>query len=85
YQCSCCNHREDMFGHGGVKAAAEKMDAPFLGEIPLHIDVRKAADAGIPIVLANPDHDASKTYRHMAGALAAGLELGKRKKVFGVF
>ncbi|MBU6475973.1 MAG: Mrp/NBP35 family ATP-binding protein [Alphaproteobacteria bacterium] len=44
--CSSCGHREEIFSHGGARAAAEKMNVPFLGEIPLDADVRIAADAG---------------------------------------
>ena len=44
--CSSCGHREDIFSHGGARMTAEKMNVPFLGEIPLHADVRVASDAG---------------------------------------
>ncbi len=44
--CSNCGHRENIFDHGGARSAAEKMNVPFLGEIPLNADVRIASDAG---------------------------------------
>ena len=46
--CSNCGHEEHIFGHGGARAEAEKLGVPFLGEIPLHIDIRENADAGQP-------------------------------------
>jgi ATP-binding protein involved in chromosome partitioning len=52
--CSNCGHTEHIFGHGGAKLEAEKLGVPFLGELPLDIKVRVAGDAGLPIVLAEP-------------------------------
>lgn len=44
--CTNCGHEEHIFGHGGAKKEAEKMGVRFLGEIPLSVRVREAADAG---------------------------------------
>lgn len=46
--CTNCGHEEHIFGHGGAQAEAEKLGVPFLGEIPLSADIRKASDAGKP-------------------------------------
>ncbi len=46
--CPKCGERSDIFGHGGAKAEAEKLDVPFLGEVPLHMDVRATSDSGKP-------------------------------------
>jgi len=49
YICPSCGHEAHIFGHGGVRAEAAKLGLPFLGEIPLSLDVRLAGDAGTPI------------------------------------
>ncbi len=49
YICPNCGHEAHIFGHGGVRAEAERIGVPFLGEIPLSLDVRIAGDAGTPI------------------------------------
>jgi len=49
--CPQCGHREGIFGHGGARAAAEKMGYPFLGEIPLDVSIRAASDNGKPVAL----------------------------------
>jgi ATP-binding protein involved in chromosome partitioning len=67
YCCPNCGHRADIFGHGGARAEAARLGAEFLGEIPLQLDIRMAADAGTPIAALAPDSDAAKAY----GALAA--------------
>ena len=48
YLCPHCGAASDPFGHGGAEAAARAMDRPFLGRIPLSINVRTASDAGDP-------------------------------------
>jgi ATP-binding protein involved in chromosome partitioning len=69
--CSNCGHEEHVFGHGGVAAEAEKLGVPLLAEIPLHIDIRLAADAGTPIVASQPDSPAAQAYRDVAKRLVA--------------
>jgi ATP-binding protein involved in chromosome partitioning len=49
YCCPQCGYKDDIFGHGGAKAEAEKLDILFLGEIPLNAEIRQAADKGEPI------------------------------------
>ena len=49
YICPECGHEAHIFGHGGVRAEAEKLGVPFLGELPLDLDVRLAGDAGTPV------------------------------------
>jgi ATP-binding protein involved in chromosome partitioning len=67
YCCPNCGHRADIFGHGGAKIEAARLGTEFLGEIPLLLDIRVAADAGTPIAASAPASDAAKAY----GALAA--------------
>ena len=49
--CSNCGHEDHIFGHGGAREEAEKLDIPFLGEIPLSADIRAKADQGEAIDL----------------------------------
>ncbi len=64
--CPHCQGRTDIFAHGGAHAEAEKMQTPFLGEIPLDIAIRETSDAGTPIVAAQPDSPHSAAYRAVA-------------------
>ncbi len=48
YVCPSCGHEAHLFGHGGVREEAEHLGAPFLGEIPLALDIRLAGDSGTP-------------------------------------
>lgn len=70
YICPNCGHEEHIFGHGGVRAEAEKLGLPFLGELPLSLDVRLAGDAGTPVAAgAGPQAEA---YARLAERLVAG-------------
>ncbi|WP_289043670.1 Mrp/NBP35 family ATP-binding protein [uncultured Aliiroseovarius sp.] len=51
YVCPQCGHEAHLFGHGGVREEAAELGAPFLGEIPLSLDVRLAGDSGRPAAL----------------------------------
>ena len=69
--CSECGHAEHIFGHGGAASEAEKQGLNFLGEIPLHIDVRTAGDGGAPIVTADPESKPAAAFRAIARKLIA--------------
>lgn len=48
YTCPHCGQVSDPFGRGGVEAAAQATDIPFLGRIPLTLKIREDSDAGNP-------------------------------------
>lgn len=64
--CPHCGERSEIFGHGGASAEAEKLGVPFLGAIPLHIDIRATSDAGQPIVVTAPESSHAAIYRDLA-------------------
>ncbi|WP_309085924.1 Mrp/NBP35 family ATP-binding protein [Chelativorans sp.] len=66
--------RYDIFGHGGAKAEAERLGVPFLGEVPLTMEVRETSDAGTPIVVSDPEGIQAKTYRAIAHRVAERLQ-----------
>ncbi len=71
YCCPNCGHRAELFGHGGARREAERLGIDFLGEIPLLLDIRTAADAGTPIVAAAPHSEAAQAYTALARTLWA--------------
>jgi ATP-binding protein involved in chromosome partitioning len=66
YLCPQCGTRSDIFGHGGARREAERLGVPFLGEVPLHMDIREKSDAGLPVVATDPDGPHAKLYRDIA-------------------
>jgi Mrp family chromosome partitioning ATPase len=49
--CPHCGEEIDLFGKGGGKKIAEELSVPFLGAIPIDIDMRKAGDEGRPFII----------------------------------
>ncbi len=87
FLCPSCGHRSDIFGHGGARAEAERLGTPFLGEIPLHMDIREKSDAGLPLVATDPGSAHAKLYREIAAAAwrqaeGAGAQRAAPKIVF---
>lgn len=67
FLCPSCGERSDIFGNGGAKDEAEKLSVPFLGSIPLHMDIREKSDAGQPITATEPESEHAALYRELAG------------------
>ncbi len=75
YVCSHCGNKEDIFGHGIVREAAEKLEIPFLGEIPLDRAIREMSDRGSPVVLSRPESSSAKAFDNIIGKLAAQISI----------
>ncbi len=75
YICEKCGHRADIFGHAGAEKTAKRLNVDFLGEIPLHYDIRANSDAGTPIVQSEPDSPYANAYEKIAEKIAAKLAL----------
>jgi ATP-binding protein involved in chromosome partitioning len=75
FVCPLCRKETPIFSQGGGKREAEKLEVPFLGEIPIDPRVREGGDAGKPIVVADPDSPASKQFMAAAGVLAQQVSI----------
>jgi len=53
--CPHCGEQIELFGKGGGKKIATELNVPFLGEIPLDIEMRKAGDEGRPFIIRRGD------------------------------
>ncbi|HEX9579663.1 MAG TPA: Mrp/NBP35 family ATP-binding protein [Gemmatimonadales bacterium] len=59
FACPHCGERTEIFLGGGGRRLAEELGIPLLGQIPLQAGMADLADAGNPIVLAEPDSPAA--------------------------
>ncbi|HLI29615.1 MAG TPA: Mrp/NBP35 family ATP-binding protein [Terriglobia bacterium] len=78
YVCPHCGKREDIFGHGGARNAADAMHLPFLGEIPLDVNIRTSSDHGQPAALQNSTVYAA-AFHEAARALVAQVERARKE------
>jgi ATP-binding protein involved in chromosome partitioning len=74
FVCPDCGHAHHIFGHGGARETAEKVGAPFLGEIPLVPRIRETSDAGTPVMVAAPDGPEALAFLAVAEKVAASLK-----------
>jgi ATP-binding protein involved in chromosome partitioning len=74
FACPHCSGHVDVFGRGGGRDLARDMQVPFLGEVPLDVQVRIAGDAGKPTALHEPASDAGGALRDIAVKVAAAVQ-----------
>ncbi|MDB2390182.1 Mrp/NBP35 family ATP-binding protein [Alphaproteobacteria bacterium] len=77
FSCPDCGGRHNIFGNGGAEAEAKKLGVPFLGGVPLEMDIRETSDAGKPIVASSPDSPHAAHYRKIAAGVLDALNVGK--------
>jgi ATP-binding protein involved in chromosome partitioning len=73
FTCPKCGEKHDVFGHGGARAEAQRLNIPFLGEVPLDMDVRLRSDRGEPVVATAPQSQHAAIYRDIARQVWASL------------
>jgi ATP-binding protein involved in chromosome partitioning len=61
--------RVEIFGHGGGRAEAVRRKVPFLGEIPLFVEIRQGGDEGVPVVVGSPQGLAAQAFMEIAKGL----------------
>ncbi|MDH5763387.1 MAG: Mrp/NBP35 family ATP-binding protein [Nitrospinota bacterium] len=64
--CPHCSGEIDVFKRGGGKKLAEELVLPYLGSIPLDMEVAVRSDSGEPVVLSRPDSAAAKAFLELA-------------------
>ena len=72
--CDGCGKRHDIFAHGGARSEAARLGVPFLGEIPLDGAIRRSSDAGLPIVVTDPDGPHAAAYLAIARTVRAAIQ-----------
>jgi ATP-binding protein involved in chromosome partitioning len=62
--------RIEIFGNGGGRREAERLKAPFLGEVPLFPEIREGGDRGVPVTVGAPGSAPSEAFMAVARGLA---------------
>ncbi len=75
FQCPKCDEITHIFSHGGGAETAARYGVPFLGEVPLNVELREGGDAGKPIVATNPDSIAAQAFKQIAEKVAAQVSI----------
>jgi ATP-binding protein involved in chromosome partitioning len=78
FLCPTCNSRHDIFSHGGGEQAAEALQVPFFGGIPLAAAIGSEADEGTPSVVISPDGPYALIFREIAERIAQAVSVQAR-------
>lgn len=65
----------DIFGSNGGEKAAQELQVPLLGCVPLEISLRQGGDRGLPIVLAEPESASAIALTQIAQQIAAKVSV----------
>ena len=71
----------DVFGSGGGEETATRLGVPLIGSVPLSPGLREAGDAGVPLVLSDPDSATAREIARVADAIVRGGESLAGKKL----
>jgi ATP-binding protein involved in chromosome partitioning len=74
-QCPHCDERIHLFGEGAGKKISEDYKIPFIGEIPLHQQIREGSDTGKPSVLSEPESVQSQAFTNAAKVIAGRISI----------
>jgi ATP-binding protein involved in chromosome partitioning len=65
--------RVEIFGNGGGRQEAVRLNLPFLGEIPLYTEIRIGGDRGTPVTISDPKQPPAQAFLRIAEAIRSRL------------
>lgn len=74
-ECPHCKEHIQIFGKGGAQKVSEQFNVPFIGEIPLHLQIMEGSDAGIPVTVSEPDSIQSLAFSKAAKTIAGRISI----------
>ncbi len=73
--CPNCGERSEIFSHGGGDRISQRLQVPFLGEIPLSLAIREGGDQGKPAVTNEEEGAHAHAFRAVARNLAGRVSV----------
>jgi ATP-binding protein involved in chromosome partitioning len=65
--------RVEIFGHGGGRKEANSRNIPFLGEVPIFVEIRRGGDSGVPVVVSDAQSAPAQAFIDVGKALRNAL------------
>src|SRR3954452_1095517 len=75
FVCPQCSHEADIFGHGGGERMAQDLGVPFLGRVPIYQPIREGSDAGVPLMISEPESPSGQAFTAAAERTAAQVSI----------
>jgi ATP-binding protein involved in chromosome partitioning len=73
FECPDCGERDEPFGQGGGEKMSHAEAMPLLARLPIYTEIRESGDAGVPLVLAHPNHPATAAFMELAREVAGAM------------
>lgn len=67
-----------LFGKHGARKLAQRLEVPFLGEVPLREQIRKTSDDGTPVVASDPASESSIRFKEISNRVQQSLSVLKK-------
>jgi len=72
--CPKCGEETPIFSKGGTEAESKARKVPFIGKIPIELDIRLGGDNGAPVVHSLPNSTSAKLFMDAARKLDEVIE-----------
>jgi ATP-binding protein involved in chromosome partitioning len=79
FVCPNCSQQHSIFGSGGGEELARRFNTNLLGQVPLSPSIREGGDAGVPIVIGDPESSKAKAFMQIAENVASEIALAAMK------
>ena len=76
FVCPHCGEEIELFKKGGGEKAAEELGIPFLGRVPIEVQVVQTGDSGVPVALSFPESMSAKAFALITDRLLEELKVG---------
>jgi ATP-binding protein involved in chromosome partitioning len=73
FRCPHCGKKIDIFKTGGGKKAADEFNVPFLGSIPIDIEIASSGDQGTPFMCNNKQGEAGQAFKKIVQLILDGI------------
>ena len=73
YYTTPSGERVEIFGHGGGRLEAQRLNVPFLGEVPIFTEIREGGDRGLPVVVSDAQAPPARAFAKLAQVMQQQL------------
>lgn len=80
FRCEHCEIRVEIFGKGGGEKLSRETGIPFLGSIPIDIEIRKGGDEGTPLMVFSPDSKTGRIFQEITTKVVKLSEMPAKHK-----
>ena len=73
-KCPHCGENIDLFKSGGGEKAAKEFNLPFLGKIPIEINMVNSTDEGKPYIFQYKDSETAQAFNQVVELILAQMK-----------